>query len=100
MTTPDAARMEKVLGRVLGVGLAISIVVLLVGLPLTLAGAAPAAADRILRVGLMILMATPVARVATAAIEYAMERDWAFLAITLSVLAVLFGSLLAALRVS
>jgi uncharacterized membrane protein len=99
MRTSDAARMERLLGRVLGAGLAISIAVLLVGLPLTLAGEVPATADRILRVGLMILMATPVARVATAAIEYAMERDWTFFAITLSVLAVLCGSLLAALSV-
>lgn len=99
MTTPDPGRMERLLGRVLGVGLGISIVVLMVGLPLTLLGVAPAAADRILRVGLMILMATPVARVAAATLEYAIDRDWTFLAITLSVLAVLFASLLAAVRV-
>ena len=97
MTIPEFGRMERLLGKVLGVGLAISVVVLASGLALTLAGAAPAAADRILRVGLMILMATPVARVMAATVEYAMERDWAFLAITLSVLAVLFASLLAAL---
>ena len=97
MTIPESGRMERLLGKVLGVGLAISVVVLASGLALTLAGAAPAAADRTLRVGLMILMATPVARVMAATVEYAMERDLAFLAITLSVLAVLFASLLAAL---
>jgi uncharacterized membrane protein len=100
MTTPDAGRMEQLLGRVLSVGLAVSVVVLMVGLPLALAGSAPRAADRILRIGLMILMATPMARVAASALEYAVERDWTFLAITLSVLAVLFASLLVALRVS
>jgi uncharacterized membrane protein len=99
MTPRDLGGMEKLLGRVLGVGLTISIVVLMVGLPLTLLGVVPAVADRILRIGLLILMATPVARVATATLEYAVARDWAFLAITLSVLAVLFASLLAAVRV-
>ncbi len=99
MTIPELGRMEKLLGRVLGAGLAVSVVVLAAGLALTLAGTAPAAADRILRIGLIILMATPVARVVAATLEYAMERDWAFLAITLSVLAVLFASLVAALRV-
>jgi uncharacterized membrane protein len=98
MTTPDLGRMEQLLGRVLSVGLAVSVAVLAVGLALSLAGAAPAAADRILRVGLMILMATPVARVVAATLEYAVERDWAFLAITLLVLAVLCASLVAALR--
>jgi uncharacterized membrane protein len=98
MTIPKPGRMETVLGRVLGAGLAVSVVVLALGLALTLAGVAPAAADRILRIGLMILMATPVARVMAATIEYATERDWAFLAVTLSVLAVLFASLVAALH--
>jgi uncharacterized membrane protein len=98
MMIPESGRMERLLGRVLAAGLAVSVVVLASGLALTLAGAAPAAADRILRVGLMILVATPVARVMAATVEYAMERDWAFLAITISVLAVLFASLLAALH--
>jgi uncharacterized membrane protein len=99
MTTRDAAGMERHLGRVLAAGLGLAVVVLAAGLLMALAGVMPGTADRILRAGLMILMATPVARVAAAALEYAIERDWAFLAITLSVLAVLFMSLLAALRV-
>ena len=99
MMTAGVSRMERLVGRVLRAGLVASVVVLAAGLLLALSGTAPAAADRILRAGLMILMATPVARVAASAIEYAAERDWTFLIVTLSVLAVLFASLAAALRV-
>jgi uncharacterized membrane protein len=94
----DPGQMERLLGRVLAIGLTASVVVLLIGLPLTLAGVAPALADRILRIGLMILMATPAARVFAATLEYAAQRDWIFLGITLSVLAVLFASLVTALH--
>jgi uncharacterized membrane protein len=91
--------MEAVVGRVLRAGLAISVAVLAAGLALSLAGVAPAAADRVLRAGLLILMATPVARVVAATIEYGVERDWVFLSVTLLVLGVLGASLVAALRV-
>ena len=100
MTNADAGRMERLLGRVLRLGLTVSIGVLMAGLALDLSGLAPEAADWILRAGLMILMATPIARVAASVLEYAAERDWTFLAVTLSVLLVLFASLFAALRVS
>jgi len=99
MTALDPGGMERRLGRVLAAGLGVAIVVLAAGLVMALAGVRPGVADWILRAGLMILMATPAARVAAATLEYAIERDWAFLAITLSVLAVLFASLMAALRV-
>jgi uncharacterized membrane protein len=94
----NAGRMERLLGRVLRAGLAASVVVLAAGLALTLGHVAPDAADRVLRIGLMILMATPVARVSAAAIEYVVERDWTFVAVTLCVLGVLVTSILAALH--
>ena len=97
--TRDPGVFERRLGRVLGLGAAVSLIVLAAGLMLALTSVQPVAADRLLRTGLYILMGTPVMRVGLSAYEYAVARDWAFLAITLSVLAVLFASLLAAMRV-
>jgi uncharacterized membrane protein len=98
MRVVSAGRMERLLGRVLRLGLTTSVVVLAIGLILELGHVAPAVSDRILRVGLLILMATPVARVSAAALEYAAERDWTFLAVTLCVLGVLMASVFAAVH--
>jgi uncharacterized membrane protein len=43
-------------------------------------------------------MATPAARVIASVIGYATERDWTFFALTATVLVILLGSLLVALR--
>jgi len=48
----------------------------------------------IIQLGLLILIATPVARVAFSAVGFAIERDYLYVAITLFVLAVLLYSLL------
>ena len=45
----------------------------------------------------MVLLATPVARVAVSIAEFARQRDWTFVLYTSIVLALLLGSLLAAL---
>lgn len=42
-----------------------------------------------IQLGLLILIATPVARVAFSVIGFALERDWLYVAITLSVLGLL-----------
>ena len=47
----------------------------------------------IIQFGLLLLIATPVARVAFAAIGFAMERDYLYVVITLIVLVVLLYSL-------
>jgi uncharacterized membrane protein len=52
-----------------------------------------------LTTGLVILLATPAARVMVSAVSYARERDWLFVALTLTVLAELIASSIAA-RVS
>jgi uncharacterized membrane protein len=57
--------------------------------------AAVAARGRgIIQLGLLLLIATPVARVAFGAFAFAIERDWLYVGITLFVLAVLMYSLL------
>jgi uncharacterized membrane protein len=48
----------------------------------------------IIQLGLLILIATPVARVAFSAVAFAIERDYLYVWITLFVLAVLLYSLL------
>lgn len=48
----------------------------------------------IIQLGLVFLVATPVARVAFSAVAFALERDWLYVAVTSMVLAVLVFSLL------
>lgn len=47
----------------------------------------------IIQLGLLLLLATPVARVAFAAFAFAMERDWLYVAVSTIVLLVLLYSL-------
>ena len=48
------------------------------------------------QLGLILLIATPVARVALAAVGFSMERDWLYVSVSLIVLVVLVASLLRA----
>lgn len=47
----------------------------------------------IIQLGLLLLIATPVARVAFSVVAFALERDWLYVVVTLVVLAVLLFSL-------
>jgi len=60
------------------------------------ADAAGRHARGLIQFGLLILIATPVARVAFSAIAYLSERDWLYTAITLLVLGILLYSLTSA----
>ena len=57
------------------------------------AGAVKASGRSIIQFGLLLLIATPVARVAFSAIAFAFERDYLYVLLTLIVLAVLCFSL-------
>ncbi len=48
----------------------------------------------VIRFGLLILIATPVARVAVSIIAFGLERDWIYVGITALVLAILLYGLL------
>jgi uncharacterized membrane protein len=48
----------------------------------------------VIQLGLVLLIATPVVRVAFSALAFAAERDWMYVAFTLLVLAILLFSLL------
>ena len=98
MTTEATRRAEVALGRVLTVGTRVSTVCLAAGLLLTFALPEARLTGILLSVGLMVLMATPVARVAVSIAEFARQRDWRFVVYTSIVLALLLGSLVAALR--
>ncbi|MEW6322860.1 MAG: DUF1634 domain-containing protein [Acidobacteriota bacterium] len=78
------------LGRLLGVGSRASTVVLAAGLVAYLVDPAGAPAMWLLDTGLIVLMATPAARVAVAAVTYARDGEWMFAAMAAAVLGVLF----------
>lgn len=88
-------RLEDLLGRVLVTGVVVSATILGIGLVLELAGAN---AHPVLRLGLILLMATPILRVAVSLVEYLRIRDWFFSFTTGAVLLVLLTSVVVALR--
>lgn len=88
-------RLEWILGRVLVTGVVLSASILAAGIVLSLAGFS--AAPLFLRTGLIVLMATPILRVAVSVAEYVRLRDWLFSATALAVLLVLLTSVTLAL---
>ena len=63
-------------------------------IPAVLEGMASFDASSIMQFGLLLLIATPIARVAFSAVAFALEKDYMYVVITLIVLAVLLYSLL------
>lgn len=99
MTTErQRERFEHLGAIVLRVGVWTSSVLLVVGLGFWAAGVDPWA-GRVLDTGLLILMATPAARVLVLLAEYTYTRDWFSVATTLGVIAVLVFTLISALAV-
>ncbi len=100
--TPDdrLARFERVLGRLLLSGVVSSTTLLAIGLAGWVAGLRGELVSVAFQAGLLVLMATPVARVLASVVEYLRERDWVFVATTLTVLAVLAATVVAAIRVA
>jgi uncharacterized membrane protein len=98
MTAPDDNRLERWLARVLGWGTALSATLLAAGLLFELAGATPGFAHSLTSLGLVILMGTPLARVAASVGEYLLARDWLFAALTATVLLTLLASVVVAMR--
>jgi uncharacterized membrane protein len=94
MTRPHD--IEIVLGRVLSVGTRISTALLVVGLLAAIVF--PGGSHRLLSAGLLVLIATPIARVAVSSVEFARNREWWFVLCTAFVLILLAGSLVVALR--
>ncbi len=89
--------LERAVGAVLRAGVTISIVCMVLGLITTLATGEGEAARLLLHAGIIILLATPVARVVVSIAQYVMFRDWAFAVLTTIVLVELAASAIAAL---
>ena len=90
-------RLETIVGRALRFGIVASSISLGAGL-LTSAAGLERLARVLLSVGLLILMATPAARIAITAVVYTRQREWVFAGLALVVIAELLASVLAALR--
>ncbi|HEY3159161.1 MAG TPA: DUF1634 domain-containing protein [Vicinamibacterales bacterium] len=89
-------RLELAIGMVLRLGTVVSSSLLAIGLVMGLAGYRGALTRMLLDMGLVILLATPAARVVVSVIAYMRERDWTFVVLTLVVLLALGASVVAA----
>ena len=89
--------LERVIGIVLRAGVTASSVCLAAGLLLSLATGGGAVAGLLLNTGIIVLLATPVARVIVSTVQYVSERDWRFATLTFIVLLELVASAVAAL---
>jgi uncharacterized membrane protein len=94
--SPDTSRLESAIGTLLRVGVLTSTTLLTVGLVMSMAGIGNGAAGWLLSAAVIILLATPPARVFVSVIEYLRERDWLFVVLTTIVLLTLAGSVIAA----
>lgn len=99
MTAPETpievSPLEAAIGRVLRAGSAVSTLGFASGLVLALLGFGGGTSRVLLTAGLLVLVATPVARVVLSVVEYLRQREWAFVVYTLIVLGALVGSLVA-----
>jgi uncharacterized membrane protein len=91
-----ATPLERVIGVVLRAGVMASSACLAIGLLLALTGGG-GLAGILLHAGIIVLLATPLARVIVSIVQYASQRDWAFTALTAIVLLELMASAVAAL---
>ena len=89
-------KLERLIGIVLRAGVVISSTCLAVGLLLYLANGGALAAF-LLNAGIVVLLATPLARVVVSTVQYVSQRDWPFAALTFVVLLELVASAVAAL---
>ena len=91
------AKLERVIRTILKIGVAASGAFLAVGLVWSLTATGSATAAMLMTIGLMILMATPISRVAASVVEYTVQRDWPFVLLTRIVLLEIVASVIAAL---
>jgi uncharacterized membrane protein len=94
MIDEELERLERVVGRVLRIGSLTSASILAIGLLLALVVPSFAPAGTIVRVGLFVLLLTPVARVVASVVEYVRDRDWVFASLAFIVLVIVLASML------
>jgi len=83
-------RLDRTIEAVLSTGLLASAALLVAGLSLE--------QEPLLRLGVMLLLMTPAARVVVVTVGLLLERDWLFALVSLWILAVLASSLLLAMK--
>jgi uncharacterized membrane protein len=93
----DPARLERIVGAVLRVGVTASSLCLAGGLVLSFLDGGGGVSRVLLHTGVIMLLATPVARVVVSLGEYTLQRDWIFAGLTLTVLLELLASAVAAM---
>jgi uncharacterized membrane protein len=96
-SSTDSARLERIVGIVLRIGVSASTASLAIGLALSFFNGLDAAAGVLLNTGIVILLITPVARVVVSVAEYALQQDWIFVGLTMTVLVELLASAVAAM---
>jgi uncharacterized membrane protein len=89
-------KLELAVGRVLWFGVVTSSICLGAGLVLGLGVPESNLARRLMTIGLLLLLATPAARVIVSVVDYVRERDWLFALLTVIVLLELAASVIAA----
>ena len=82
-------QLELTLGRLLQAGVVASAICLAAGLIAWMARGASGFADATLTLGLVLLMATPIMRVAVSLVVYIRMRDWFFVMTTVVVFVLL-----------
>jgi uncharacterized membrane protein len=98
MIHSDTRQTEMVIGRVLAVGTRVSTTCLALGLVLRFVLPQVWITRWLLTTGLVVLLATPAARVAVSIEEFARRREWPFVVYASLVFTLLLGSLLFAIR--
>jgi uncharacterized membrane protein len=91
MTADDSPflALEALLSRLMLVGVICSASSLFIGIAMFLAGAGPRPTAIALAFGLVVLMATPVMRVAVSVVESLRTGDWFFISTTIAVMVLL-----------
>jgi uncharacterized membrane protein len=90
-------RLERAIGAVLRAGVFLSSACLTLGLLAAIVDAGGALPQALLNAGIIILLATPVARVVVSIAQYLLARDWMFFTLTTVVFLELLASAVAAL---
>ena len=90
-------KLERLVGIVLRGGVIVSSACLAAGLLLSLVTGDGGVAGLLLNAGIIVLLATPLARVVVSTVKYVSERDWRFATLTFVVLLELIASAVAAL---
>ena len=98
-STDDALQhLEMTLGRLLHAGVISSAICLAAGLVAWMTRGPSKASTTLLTIGLIVLMATPIVRVAVSLVAYVRMRDWFFVATTVMVFVLLAATVALALK--